>query len=156
MYLLPYKRETVVLPFSTTEALLLIGHVTEPVSMSPSKDDKKFLFNGMIYDKSFKISRKINYPQNFLPLIKGQVEETRLGSILFVEYELFFSSRMFLTVWSVLCILIALFFSIYPKEYMYAVIALLAGSLNYAVSWMNFNKQVKDSHAALCKALALD
>ena len=156
MHLFPYKRETVVLPFGTSEALRLIDKVTEPVSRVTSKDQKNYLFNGVVYDQTFKISRKVNYPQNYLPLIKGQIEETRLGSIIFLEYELFFSSRMFLGLWSVLSILIAAFLCFYPHEYTYAIISIAAGTLNYVVSLMNFKKQVKESHDALCKALELD
>lgn len=155
MYLFPYNRETIVLPFTAKEALYLIERVTRPVSRIAEKDNSEILFNGAFFGDSFKISRKVNYPQNYLPLIKGKIETTKLGSIIFLEYELFFSSRMFLGLWTVLSILIAIFLIAYPKEYQYAMISLCMGVLNYVVSLMNFNKQVKESRDVLYNVLKL-
>jgi len=154
MHLFPYKQETIVLPFEAKEALSLIESVTGPVSRVISREDD-VLFNGTFYGDAFTISKKVNYPQNYLPLIKGRVEKTRLGSIIFLEYELFFSSRMFLGLWTVLAILIAAFLAIFPNEYEYSAISLSAGTINYIVSLMNFNKQVKESRAVLFQALNL-
>lgn len=155
MYLFPYKRETLVLPLDAREALALIDHATEPVSRVPSKGNSKFLFNGVILEDTFNISKKVNYPQNYLPIIEGRIEATGRGCIIFLKYELFFSSKMFLGLWSVLSILIGLFFFIYVEKQTYALASVGAGALNYIVSLLNFQKQVKESNKALCEALHL-
>lgn len=155
MTLLPHKRETIVLPFSAEEALFLIEQVTEPVSRVISKGNDKITFNGMIYEETFKVSKKVDYPQNYLPIIVGKIEDTKLGSIIFLEYELFFSSKMFLSLWTVLSILIGAFFFFFPKQYDYALISVGTGALNYVISLLNFNKQVKHSREELCRALQI-
>ncbi|MEL7002792.1 MAG: hypothetical protein AAFN93_08675 [Bacteroidota bacterium] len=154
MHLFPYNQETVVLPFEAGEALRLIEKVTGPISRVITKNND-FLFNGTFRDNTFTISRKVDYPQNYLPLIKGKVETTRHGSILFLEYELFFSSRMFLSLWTILSIMIAAFLVVFQNEYRYATVSLGAGIINYLVSLMNFKKQVKESRSVLFEALKL-
>ncbi|MBL6449698.1 hypothetical protein JMN32_25535 [Fulvivirga sp. 29W222] len=153
MTLIPHKNETLVAPITALQALSRLSLVTQPAGLSQSHKSPDILFVGHIGKSSFRISRKVNYPQNYLPIIKGKIEGSSRGCIIFIKYRLFFSSILFFTFWTGMTMLIGLFFIFFPKEYGYAIIAFSSGVANYVVTLLNFNKQVKLSRAALDEAL---
>ena len=69
------------------------------------KDEYKIVFNGNVKGNKFPISRKVTTPNNFLPLLKGRIEATPQGCILFLEYGLFFGAKLALITWSLGCLL---------------------------------------------------
>ncbi len=153
--LVPYRKETMVLPIPVGEALAHLSKVTRPVSRSVKKGETQFLFNGSVEQGRFTISRRVDYPNNYIPLIKAYVEDSTRGCILFLEYSLFFSSFMFLVFWSVISVLLGLFLLFYAHEINYAMVAWGAGILNYVVTLMNFRKQYTISRKLLLEALEL-
>ncbi|UII34464.1 hypothetical protein LVD17_11655 [Fulvivirga ulvae] len=156
MTLIPHKNETLVAPITALQAISRLSFVTQPASLNESKENPDILFVGHISKSSFRISRKVNYPQNYLPIIKGRIEGSSRGCIIFIKYRLFFSSTLFFTFWTSMTFLIGLFFIIFPREYLYAAIAFSSGMANYTVTLLNFNRQVKLSRATLDKALKMD
>lgn len=156
MTLFPLKSETLVLPYSAEEVEKKLWHAVFPVKAGetmPDKIDELFLFNGWVKNRKFKISRRINSPENFLPLMKGNIEETSLGSLLFVRFSLFFSSIFFLVFWSVVTLFLTFFFIYFYDVALYGAIAFFLGIGNYAVTVANFNIQVKKSREVLNKVL---
>ena len=145
-----------VLPIATDEVLIKLARVTRPVSLSVKKGETKYLFNGTIARTGFTISRRVDYPNNYLPLVKGTFEDSSRGCILFLQYDLFFSSRMFLLFWSGLSVLISLFLFSYAQENTYALIALGGGVANYLVTLMNFKKQLNISKKLLFDIIVSD
>ena len=159
MTLLPLKRETLVLPYSAEEVEKKLWLAVFPVKEDepmPDKIDQLFLFNGWVKNRKFKISRRINSPENFLPLMKGTIEQTSLGSLLFVQFSLFFSSIFFLVFWSVVTLFLTFFFIYFYDIALYGAIAFLLGVGNYVVTMANFNIQVKKSRELLNKVLVDD
>lgn len=156
MTLIPHKNETLVAPITALQAISRLSLVTQPASLNESKENPGILFIGHIGQSSFRISRKVNYPQNYLPIIRGSIEGSSRGCIIFIKYRLFFSSTLFFTFWTSMTFLIGLFFTIFSRDYWYAAIAFSSGIANYTVTLLNFNKQVKLSRAALDKALKMD
>lgn len=153
--LFPYRKETMVLPIPLDEALIHLSKVTRPVSRSVKKGETQFLFNGSIDKDRFTISRRVDYPNNYIPLIKAFTGDSTRGCILFLEYRLFFSSFMFLVFWSIISVLLGLFLLFYAHEINYAMVAWGAGILNYVVTLMNFKKQYIISRKLLLEALEL-
>ncbi|TRX50412.1 hypothetical protein FNH22_25560 [Fulvivirga sp. M361] len=149
----PRKRETVVLPITTDEVLIKLARVTRAVSLLTKKEGPQHLFNGTITNAQFTLSLRIDYPNNYIPLIKGRFEDSSRGCILFLSYDLFFSSLLFLVFWSVLSVLISLFLFFYAQESTYAFIALSGGLANYVVTLMNFKKQFFQSKQLLLDVL---
>ncbi len=144
-----------VLPVPMEKILTDLARVTRPVSLSVKKGETRYLFNGSVERGRFIISRKVDYPNNYIPLITGWVEDSTRGCILFLKYRLFFSSLIFLIFWSVVCILLSLFLFFMAGETTYALIALAAGATNYVVTLMNFHKQYSLSRKLLLKAIDL-
>lgn len=152
MILLPVKRETIVLPFPADEVEKKLWLSIFPVKAGesmPDKRDELFLFNGWIKNRKFKISRRLRSPENFLPLMKGNIEETSLGSLLFIRYSLFFSSIFFLIFWSIVTLFLTFFFVYFYGIILYAAISFSLGIGNYVVAVANFNMQVKKSKILL-------
>lgn len=157
MRLLPLYEETLVLPFQLEETRRKIRLATRPLEKDveyPETVEEQFLFNGWVKENRFRISRKVRHPENFLPIIIGEVEGTSAGSILFIRYRLFFSSALFLVFWSVLSLLFCLFFLLIREQYLYGALAGALGSLNYVVATKNFHLQIRSSRQALDKALS--
>lgn len=156
MRLLPYFQETVVLPFSGEETAMRLRQHTRPLEKGfvyEEEAERNFLFNGWVADDHFRISRKIKHPENFLPLIVGRIEGTSAGSILFLQYRLFFSTTMLLIFWSVIALLFSLFFTLFHINFMYAALTLGLGIFNYIIAVKNFHLQIRSSKKALNQAL---
>lgn len=156
MRLLPLHQETFVLPFNGQETIWRLKQVIRPLDKDvayPEEAEAKFLFNGWIEENRFRISRKIRYPENFLPLMIGRIETTSVGSILFIRYRLFSSAAMFLVFWTVISLLLGLFFLLFHQEYLYAAVAFGLGMGNYFIATKNFHIQIRSSRKALNEAL---
>lgn len=156
MILLPLKRETIVLPFSAEEVEKKLWFHVFPIKPGESMPDKReelFLLNGWIKGRKFKVSRKVRTPENFLPIMQGSIEETSRGSLLFLQYSLFFSSVFFIFFWSAITLFLTFFFVYFYGNILYAVISLLLGVGNYVVAVANFNIQVKKSKILIMEIL---
>ena len=97
MKLWPAVTETLVLPVPGKIALQkLKQHVFEPDHHDHSDARHKHKFIGRIHDEGFQIHRRLKHPENYLPLIKGSLEQTSKGCLIFIEYKLIFSTRLFM------------------------------------------------------------
>lgn len=148
MIFIPSKNETLVLPFDHPTVLHKLMKNIDSVG-----DQRLMVFNGWIKTNTFKITQKIKRPDNFIPVVDGLIESSTKGSIIFLRYRLLFSTKMFLIFWSVLLLLLAIFFGVEKDSYYYAAIALLVGVVNYLIVYMNFKKKVKTTHELLLKVL---
>ncbi len=110
-------------------------------------------FNGVIHDKTFKISLVIDKADSFLPLITGKIETTPLGCILFLNYRLFPGSGFFLAFWSLVTLVLAVFFLTARDEPVYGLISLLIGIVNYLFARNHFVRKIKKSQAIFHKLL---
>lgn len=159
MRLLPLYQKTIVLPINEQETAWRLEQVIRPLIKDveyAEEAEASFLFNGWIKENQFRISRKIRHPETFLPIIIGRIEGTSVGSILFIQYRLFFSAAMFLIFWTIVCLLMSLFFLILHQEYIYAAVAFGLGLSNYIIATKNFHIQVRDSQKTLNEALKFE
>ncbi|MBL3654922.1 hypothetical protein [Fulvivirga sediminis] len=155
MTVIPHKSETLVLPLSAEQITHSLRAVTQPATLMQERNNNSVLFIGNVHHDKFRISRKVTYPQNYLPLIVGRIEASSRGCIIFLRYNLFFSSFLFLSFWSVFTLLVSCFFVFYQKEYGYACVAFAACLANYTVTILNFNKQIKMSRNLINRTLNL-
>jgi len=153
MILYPVTEKTIVSNLSSDELIRQLMLVTSAPALSKKDIEPNSMFLGNISRDEFSISLKLNSPNNFIPLIKGIVDSTKQGSIVYLKYELFFSSKMFLVLWSFIGILITLFFLFVIKNHAYAAISIFFTALNYAITIFYFAKNVDESHSLLLEAL---
>lgn len=152
MNLLPIHKETFVSQLTPAHLLRRLGRETSLID----REEGTKTFQGMLEEDRFRISQRILQPNNYIPLIEGEVEATRHGSLVFITYKLFFSSFMFLAFWSVICMALTIFLALSAEEYLYASFALGLGALNYVITILNFNKQVVISHQLLLDTLNIE
>jgi len=147
MHFFPKKIETINVSLSRYEVLGMLQD-------SMQHEDIRHKFNGVIGEDSFQISLVLKRYNNFTPVISGMIEaEKKSNSIILLKYELIESSKKFLAFWSVLTILITLFFAIPYHAYLYASISFAACFVNYMITYENFKIQVRKSRRALLTVL---
>lgn len=114
------------------------------------------LFNGRVKEDGFRISRVIPVAHNALPLIIGKVEETSLGSIIFLKIKLFPAGILFLRTFSLLTALVGMVFLFIPKIYSFATVSFGIGLLNYLLLTFNFHRKTRENLTTLTGLLAAD
>ena len=142
MRIFPYYFETLVLPLSSEKVVQVLLKNTSPPKV---ESESKSLFLGHVDSHTFRISEKINRPDNFVPLIKGTIENTSKGSIIFTSYNLMFSTALFVAFWSIVTLVLALILILKFNESLYSAISLGAFFLNYVITSINFHRRVKDA-----------
>lgn len=156
MALLPNYSETLILPIAASQVEAAIRAVTMQQDLIYDDVEKAaYTFNGKVDINGFQISLILNYPDNYLPMVVGRLEPTSVGCILFLKYQLFFSSRAFLFFWTFVTMLIALFFYFFQQHTLYAFLSFTVGMGNYWFAFLAFQKRVKATKTQLYKVLYL-
>jgi hypothetical protein len=146
---LPYHSETLVSALSKKEILGHLIRVTREVNFLDSRTqlDSKVMFNGLIGQEGFRISKSITRGDTFLPLLTGEVESTPRGSIIFMRYRLFPGAIFFLAFWSIVLLAFSAFYFGPSDNYSYGCLCLALAIVNYLVGVFFFHRQVKASRA---------
>ena len=144
---MPYDSETLVSALSKEEVLSHLNRVTREVNFLDQRTQVKrgVIFNGLVGQKGFRISKVIDRGDTFLPLILGKIEATPRGSIIFINYRLFPGALFFLGFWSILLMAFTAFYSFIIPNYSYASLCFGLGLVNYLIAMYFFNRQVKAS-----------
>ena len=122
------------------------------ISFDP--DSKDFLFNGIWNKDGFSISLKIKTSNNFIPIIKGNILNSEEGTLVQLTFELFPATKRLLMFWTILTLLITIFFIGLYKTWLYGAISLGFCLVNYILSVENFKIQVRKSKRMLDKMLS--
>lgn len=156
MMFIPKKTETLVLPNSSKELIDRLERIvyTTENKQGDVKEESHHYFIGTIEHNAFVISLKLNKVDNFIPLITGDIENTSKGSIVFLKYRLFKSTRMFLVFWTVLIFLLSFMLIVFQDKTWYGSLALLVSLANYVVTVINFRRKVKVSREYLMKVFS--
>lgn len=157
MNIFPNHTEVLVSSFSCEEVARKITAVTRKVNYMDYRDYavESYQFNGEIDKGNFRLSLIIKRADSFLPLIRGRIEPTKTGCILFLKYSLFPSSVFFLAFWSIITALFAAFFIFYENQWLYASACLFAGFANFAFAWIYFKSKLKQSQTVFHQMLDL-
>lgn len=150
----PTRTETISSPGSRSEVRRRLTEAITPPINEYGEEGKKW-FNGACAEDAFEISLFLKRPNNYVPVISGLMEpDDDGGTIILVKYNMFPASKNLLLFWTVLTLLITLFFSIPYSSYSYAAISFSACFVNYLITYENFKIQVRKSRRALEKVLA--
>ncbi|PWJ38428.1 hypothetical protein [Sediminitomix flava] len=134
MTIFPETSQTIILPYEREELLYKIEQLT---------DSEDFYFQGVIDADGFSLQELANKQANYAPIIKGKIEDTRRGCLLFLDYKLLQSSRIMIGSW--LFGLSFIFFLLFTAHQysLYTVIILLLLPLHSLVAHILFRKEVK-------------
>lgn len=149
--LLPSHDETLVLPLSAEEVFTRFSRVTR--NDLASVHDKSILFSGWVKEDRFRISMKVNRPNNFLALIKGRIESTSSGSLIFLDYQLFPTTKLFVTFWLLFTLLFTAIVSFQFASAWYLLSGLTLAAGIYWITWSNFKIQLKMAREILLRVL---
>jgi hypothetical protein len=141
---LPFGRETLVCALSKEELLERLSSVTRG-TRAEGLPELRPLFYGQVGDHGFLLSRVIEKGDNFLPLIQGKVEATPRGSILYVRYQLFSTTRFFLWFWTGILLGFSLFFFLGSQQFLQGGACLSLMAVNYALVVFFFHRQLVPS-----------
>ncbi len=154
----PIEEETIVSARSQAEIISILSRFTQVVTGETVPESH--IFNGNIAKDSFRISLKISFPQNALPLAIGKIEPTSKGSIVFLKYQLFPATKVMLgVVGGILVTLAITFLLIYldnhePKYLRALFITLATGFFYYMTLILNFFKRKKQTRSTLERILS--
>ena len=141
---LPFGRETLVSALSKEELLERFAAVTRG-TRAEGLPELRPLFYGKVGDHGFLLSRVIEKGDNFLPLIQGKVEATPRGSILYVRYQLFSTTRFFLWFWTGILLAFSLFFFSVSQQLLQGGVCVSLMGINYALAVFFFHRQLLPS-----------
>jgi hypothetical protein len=141
---LPFGREILVSALSKEEVLDHLAAVTRGTRREGLPEIRP-LFNGSVEEDGFRLSRVIEKGDNFLPLLLGKVEDTPRGSIIFVRYQLFATTRFFLWFWTLALLAFSLFFLLVTNQFLQGGACLFLSGINYALAVFFFHRQLVPS-----------
>ncbi len=141
---LPFGRETLVSALSKDEVLDRLAAVTRG-ARAEGLPEIRPLFNGRVEADGFRLSRVIDKGDNFLPLLFGRVEDTPRGSILFLRYQLFATTRFFLWFWTGVLLAFSLFFFLATQQLLQGAVCFFLSAINYALAVFFFHRQLEPS-----------
>lgn len=149
----PENTEIVKTARSKSEVELLIKNAISPAEDDEGNTPRKW-FNGGCSDGAFTMSLHLKRPNNYLPVMSGILEtDDDGGTMVLIKYCLFPASKKLLLFWTVVTLLITLFFAIPYDAYWYAIISFAACLMNYIITYENFKIQVKRSRSTLERIL---
>lgn len=152
--LLPSKVESYQTSHSLEEVSDRLAYVTTDKLLLQNQEADRFLFTGWVKSDHFRISLKIKRPNSFLPIARGLVEPSSGGCMVLVRYELFPSTKMFLTFWCMFALLVGLYVTFQYKQWIYAASTLLFLIVILWVAWSNFKIQLTETRDTLTKVLS--
>ncbi len=151
--LLPAHHETIVLPHPAEKIVEIISTATSNKPFRQANESTLF-FNGWVKDNRFRISLRGQRVNHYLPLIIGQIESSSSGSIVFMDYKLFPSTRLLLTLWTILLTFGCVVVSFQLKNIFYLLAGAAGILLLYAVAWSNFRLQLRPAREAFLRLFA--
>jgi len=152
---LPNKQETRLVSLNQEQLIEKFEKHIKPVDNRFDKEDSRdYLFNGVWSKDEFSISLKLKISNNFIPLIHGKYMDSDEGILIQLNYVLFPATKKLLMFWTILTLLITLFFIGLYQAWIYGAISFGFCLVNYILSVENFKIQVRKSKRMLDKMLS--
>jgi len=127
----------------------------KPIDKKPDESTSNdFLFNGLWNEEGFSISLKLRIANNFIPIIQGKYLDSDEGILIHMTYEMFPATKKLLMFWTIITLLITLFFVVVYQAWLYGAISFGFCIVNYILSKENFKNQVRKSKRMIEKMLS--
>lgn len=151
--ILPHFQETVISTQPSEFVISKIDAATSTKLLLQNQNDPTYFFIGWVREGRFRISLKINRPNNYLPLVIGNIEPTSNGCIVFLSYRLFPTTKMFLVFWDLFVLIVSIIAVYQYQTFLYGVLGVLLVVFIQWVAWSNFNLQLKRTRELLINIL---
>lgn len=151
----PKKTETRLVELSPAQLDQHFEKYIKPIKQDHNVEyPGRYLFNGVWSMEGFSISLMLKISNNFVPVINGEIIPSDEGILIKMTYNLFPSTKRLLLFWTVLTLLITLFFVGIYQAWLYGAISFGFCIVNYILTWENFKIQVRKSRRMLEKMLS--
>lgn len=153
--ILPFQQITLVSSLSRQEIEQRLGKQTrsnqEILQLEQSgkigylvrRSTQDFVFRGLIREGCFYLIPYRPYPEHFQPRLVGHIEETSLGSIIFLRFKLLAGTVFFAALSALIFLIVAAVFLFLQKNVWTALITLLLFAGSYAVMLLNFQQKAR-------------
>lgn len=151
----PYYEETKLVALSQEQLIDHLNKFIKPLKGDLSeRESKDFIFNGIWNEDEFSISLILKISNNFIPIIKGDFLSSDEGTLIRLSYELFPATKKLLLFWTIVTLLITLFFIGLYQAWIYGAISFGFCLVNYILCIENFKIQFRKSKKMLNKLLS--
>ncbi|MCP4522025.1 MAG: hypothetical protein GY827_10105 [Cytophagales bacterium] len=159
MKILPFENRVLISPFSVDEVFHFLACYTKERShysvVAERGDINKFYGRLDEEKRRFTLTKKLRHTHNFLPLVRGEVEQTEKGNtVVLVEYKLLPNTLFFFAFNLIVALLLGTIFLI-VGNYVGGVLCLFFGLFSYVITVYNFKLQVEDTHKILEDTITL-
>lgn len=156
--LVPKYSESFVSTMDSRQVMQKLDAITRWVNFldrTEESKDEAVLFNGSIKKDSFRISKKIDKADSFLPLIKGEVAPLAKGCLISLEYSFFPGTAFLLGFWGIVSFVLTVVFLSVIQDWKLALVSLVAGMANYGFAFWHFRRKVRESQALFHDCMGL-
>ena len=113
-----------------------------------------YLFNGKVGNAGFAISKIVERPNNFLPLIRGRVEGNEKGSLVHLQFKIFPSVTFFMAFWAILMLLLSLISFLEGENWLNITFPLLILAASYWLILSRFEAAYQKSRKELIRLIS--
>lgn len=148
--ILPHSSRTIVTILTPDEVYQRLREATtRQTRMQNMVSARNVAFVGVVQPDKFSISRKIPRPNSFLPLVRGTLEPTQSGCLIFMKAFLFPSTRTYLLFWLLFILVAGVIVSRQYESPLVLAAPLLLDLVILWISWANFKMQLRLTMNAL-------
>ncbi|TAF64413.1 MAG: hypothetical protein EAZ55_11290 [Cytophagales bacterium] len=160
---LPLQRMVIVSEKTPEEIVQKLRNVTletntialpEIIKQRNQKQNWASRFIGTVQPLSFRICPYVPYTEYFLPLIKGKIERSSRGCIVFLQYSFFPSTLLMLSLGGVAGIVSAFLQLIFKKNFLFFLFLLIIYIGLYSIILFNFKQKIKAIMQSMDQLLA--
>lgn len=147
--ILPHASRTLVTILQAEEVFDRMRKVTTRQLLTQNLAPDQIRFTGVVQPERFTISRRVFRPNSFLPLVRGSIEATQSGCLIFMKAALFRSTRIYMVFWLLFVPVAGL---IAARQYDSTLLLAVALAVDLAIlwiAWANFKIQLRLTMEAL-------
>lgn len=142
----PVVKETRLVTLSEKQFFDNFEKFIKPVQAGEVNDrNEDYLFNGVWDREHFIISLILKVANNFVPVVRGEIVSSQDGILVNLSYSFFPATKKILLFWTMLTLLISLFFVGIYQAWLYGAISFGFCIVNYILARENFKIEVRKS-----------
>lgn len=147
--ILPHASRTLVTILQAEEVFDRMRRATTRQLLTQNLAPEQVRFTGVVQPERFSIAMRVNRPNSFLPIVRGRIEATQSGCLIFMKAALFPATRVYMVFWLLFVVAAGL---IAARQYDSPFVLAVAVALDLVIlwiAWSNFRIQFRLTMQAL-------
>lgn len=146
----PLESETLVVSLNSEE---IVQRLSEGINTTRIDRGSPASFNGWVEDGRFELTVRLRRQQIFFPMVRGRIEKTSKGSLIFLTYKLFPGTRLLISFWTVVLPVVAIYLTAQYNNYLIGIICILFVAVVHIVARANFRLHLAGTRSILHRLL---